>query len=188
LNVKLQAALTREKQLAQTDALTGISNRRHLYELAEHEFNLAMRYEKPLSAIMVDIDHFKKVNDTFGHMVGDQLLQLVTQAACAELRSSDLIGRYGGEEFVLILPMTNAQQAHSLAERIRLRVEALRQATTKGDASVTLSIGIVEIVHGAQTAQSIEDLIRHADQAMYAAKQAGRNRTEIGQPKTVSNE
>jgi len=179
-NIELQAALARQRQLAHTDVLTGINNRRRLYELAEHEFEIAVRYKQPLSAIMFDIDHFKKVNDTFGHTIGDQILQSVAQTASAELRSADVIGRYGGEEFVIILPMTNAQQAYPLAERIRERVAALRLPTEKGDATVTLSIGIVEMLRDTQL-KSVEDLIRQADETMYAAKQAGRNRTEIGE-------
>ena len=178
-NSELQTALIREHQLAYTDALTGINNRRHLYELAEHEFEIATRYRQQLSVIMFDIDYFKEINDTFGHAAGDQMLQEVTQVACAELRSTDVIGRYGGEEFVVVLPMTNAQQAYPLAERIRKGVERIRVSTEKGDAAVTLSIGVVEIIHGAQNG-SAENLIRHADKAMYTAKQAGRNRTEIG--------
>ena len=176
-NVELKTALARQKKLAHTDALTGINNRRRLYELAEHEVEITMRYQQPLSVMMFDIDHFKQVNDTFGHAVGDQMLQLVTRTACRELRSTDVIGRYGGEEFVIILPMTNAQQAYPLAERIRERVSALRVPTEKGAATVTLSVGIVE-THGARS-ESAEALIRRADQAMYAAKQSGRNRTEI---------
>ncbi len=179
-NRELQTALALQQQLAHTDALTGINNRRNLYKLAEHEFEIAARYLHPLSAIMFDIDHFKEVNDIFGHAVGDQMLQRVTQVACAKLRSADVIGRYGGEEFVIILPMTNAQQAYPLAERIRMGVAAIRVPTEKGDAAVTLSIGIVEMIRGAQNG-SAEELIRRADEAMYAAKQAGRNRTEIGQ-------
>jgi len=127
---------------------------------------------------MFDLDHFKEVNDIFGHAVGDQMLQRVTQIARSELRSADVIGRYGGEEFVIVLPMTKAQQAYSLAERIRMGVAALFLPTEKGDASVTLSIGIVEMFHSPKT-DSIDDLIRRADEAMYAAKQAGRNRTEV---------
>jgi diguanylate cyclase (GGDEF)-like protein len=178
-NTELQVALLRHQELAHTDALTGINNRRHLFELGEREFNIAVRYQHSLSVIMFDIDHFKKVNDTFGHAVGDQMLQLVTQVARAELRSADVIGRYGGEEFVIILPLTNARQAYPLAERIRQRVEAVRVPTVKGDATVTLSIGIVETFDGMQ-AESIEKMINAADEVMYAAKQAGRNRTEIG--------
>jgi diguanylate cyclase (GGDEF)-like protein/PAS domain S-box-containing protein len=177
-NKELKAALALQKELAHTDTLTGINNRRRLYELAEHEFDIAARYQQPLSAIMFDIDHFKDVNDTYGHAVGDQILQRVTEVACAKLRSADVIGRYGGEEFVIIMPMTNAKQAYPLAERIRTGVEAIRVTTEKGDATVTLSIGIVEMIHFAKNG-SAEELIRRADEAMYAAKQAGRNRTEI---------
>jgi diguanylate cyclase (GGDEF)-like protein/PAS domain S-box-containing protein len=177
-NIELQAAFTREQQLAHTDSLTGINNRRRLYKLAEREFEIAIRYQHPLSVIMFDLDHFKEVNDTFGHAAGDQILQLVAQIARAELRSADVIGRYGGEEFVILLPMTNAQQALPLAERIRERAAAIRVPTEKGEAAVTLSIGIVEMPHGAQI-KSVEDLIHHADETMYNAKQAGRNRCVI---------
>jgi diguanylate cyclase (GGDEF)-like protein/PAS domain S-box-containing protein len=177
-NTELQAALAREQKLANTDVLTGIHNRRSLFELARHEFDIAARYHQPLSVIMFDIDHFKEVNDIFGHAVGDQILQLVAQAACEELRSADMIGRYGGEEFVIILPMTNAQQAYLLAERIRMAVAAMRVPTESGEASVKLSIGISEM-HGNVQTSSVEDLFRRADKSMYAAKLAGRNRTEV---------
>ena len=106
------------------------------------------------------------------------MLKNVTKIAHAELRSADVIGRYGGEEFVILLPMTNARQAGLLAERIRADVAALRLPTEKGDASATLSIGIVEINHKEST-EAVEDVFRRADEAMYAAKQAGRNRVVI---------
>ncbi len=177
-NAELQAALARETKLAHTDALTGINNRRRLFELAEHEFEMAVRYQHPLAVIMFDIDHFKEVNDRFGHTTGDQILQRVAQTASQELRSVDVFGRYGGEEFVIILPMTNAQQAYPLAERIREQVATIRLPTEKGEASVTLSIGIVELRHTAPP-KWVETLIRNADETMYHAKQAGRNRTEV---------
>jgi diguanylate cyclase (GGDEF)-like protein/PAS domain S-box-containing protein len=178
-NTDLQAALLREKELAHTDMLTGVNNRRHLYELATHELDIAIRYRQPLSLLMFDLDHFKQVNDTFGHTVGDQILVQVTQTARAKLRSTDSIGRYGGEEFVILLPMTNAQHAFSLAERIRESVAQICVPTPTGNAAVTLSIGIVEMTPTAAHNESLDDLIRHADQAMYAAKQSGRNRTLI---------
>jgi diguanylate cyclase (GGDEF)-like protein/PAS domain S-box-containing protein len=181
-NLTLQTALTREKLLSHTDALTGINNRRFLFELAEREFGIATRYRHPLSVMMFDIDHFKGVNDTFGHAVGDQILQHVTQIACTELRSADVIGRYGGEEFVIMLPVTDAQQVYPVAERIRAGVAALRVPTPKGDASVTISIGIAETILKPQD-ESVDKVIRRADEAMYAAKQAGRNRTIIFDPK-----
>jgi len=178
-NAELQAALIREKELAHTDMLTGVNNRRNLYELAAHELDIARRYRQPLSLLMFDLDHFKQVNDTFGHAVGDQILVQVTQAARAELRSADTIGRYGGEEFAILLPITTAQQAFSLAERIRESVAQTRVTTPLGEAAVTLSIGIVELQSQTGEDETVDDLIRRADQAMYAAKQSGRNRTTI---------
>jgi len=174
-NIELEAALAREQKLAHTDALTGINNRGYLNELAEHEFEIAIRYQQPLSVILFDLDHFKEVNDTFGHAAGDQILQRVTQVACAELRSADVIGRYGSDVFVILLPMTNAQQAYPLAERIRTEVGAIRMPTEKGNATIALSIGIVENHHSPKTG-SVEDLLRDADAVMYTAKQAGCNR------------
>ena len=175
-NRELQIALIREQELAHTDVLTGVSNRRYLFELAEDRVAVALRYQQPLAVMMFDIDHFKKVNDTFGHAIGDQMLKRVTQIACAELRGTDVIGRYGGEEFIILLPMTNSEHACLLAERIRARVAALRIPTEKGDATVTLSIGIVELSHASV---SVEDIFRRADNTMYTAKQAGRNRVVI---------
>jgi diguanylate cyclase (GGDEF)-like protein len=131
-----------------------------------------------LSVIMFDLDHFKHINDTLGHALGDQMLERVTQVARAQLRDTDLIGRYGGEEFVIVLPVTGAQQAYLLAERIRIGVEALRVETDKGPASVTLSVGIAEMIHAPQD-ESMENIIHRADEAMYAAKKAGRNHTVI---------
>ncbi len=185
VNLELQAALVREQELSHTDSLTGINNRRYLYELAASAFNIAMRHQLPLTIMLFDIDHFKNVNDTYGHDIGDLVLQLVVQAARAELRSSDVIGRYGGEEFVIILPMTTAEQAYILAERIREGVAALRTPTPKGEALVTLSIGIAELTHEQRMKypggelETLDSLIRHADEAMYTAKQAGRNRVSV---------
>ena len=177
-NLELKFAFEHEQHLAHTDALTGVNNRRYLFELAEHEFEVAKRYGHPLSVIMFDLDHFKSINDTFGHALGDLMLERVTQAACSQLRGVDMIGRYGGEEFVIVLPVTGAKQAWLVAERIRSGVEALRIETDTTPVFVTLSIGIAEILHAPQD-ESVENVIRRADEAMYAAKQAGRNRTVI---------
>lgn len=127
---------------------------------------------------MFDIDHFKQVNDNYGHKVGDQILKIVTDVSCAELRSADVIGRYGGEEFIVLLPMTNAQQALPLAERIRTNISSLNIPTFRGKVNITLSIGVVEL-QPAPPAETVEEVFRRADEAMYAAKQAGRNRTEL---------
>lgn len=179
VNVKLRVAFEHEQQMARTDSLTGINNRRHLFELAEHEFEVSMRYQQPLSIIVFDIDYFKKINDKYGHAVGDKMLERVAQIARAQLRDVDIIGRYGGEEFVIVLPVTAAQKAHSLAQRILESVMAIRLPTDEPErASVTLSIGIAEITP-IQPVKSIDNLIRRADEAMYAAKRAGRNRIVI---------
>ena len=177
-NQKLENALARERRLARTDELTGVNNRRHLFDLAERKFAVATRYDQPLSAIMFDIDHFKMINDIWGHIIGDQILTEVAQTVQMELRKADLFGRYGGEEFIIVLPMTQAKQAYVLAERIRIKVSNLRVKTEKGDVSVTISIGIVELHHN-EHHESLEAFFNRADEAMYAAKQAGRNRTVI---------
>jgi diguanylate cyclase (GGDEF)-like protein/PAS domain S-box-containing protein len=193
-NIELQAALTREKQLARTDALTGINNRGYLFELAEREFNVAIRYHPPLSIIIFDIDYFKQINDTFGHLTGDQVLQSIAQVVCAKIRSTDLIGRYGGDEFVVLLPQTSEQEALSLAERIHTSVAAIRMENVEDSMTLTVSIGIAQTSHNTipnllhdtlletgRTSQfgTLENLFLRADQALYAAKQAGRNRTVI---------
>jgi len=180
-NEELQIALAREQHLARTDVLTSVNNRRYWFELAEHEFEAATRYSHPLSVILFDIDRFKLVNDTFGHAAGDQMLERVAQIARAALRSADVIGRYGGEEFVILLPMTTVRQAFPVAERIREGVAAIRVNSAQGQAAVTLSIGIAEMLPAPcpPGETSIERVIRRADGAMYAAKQAGRNRTSI---------
>jgi diguanylate cyclase (GGDEF)-like protein/PAS domain S-box-containing protein len=177
-NIELKKALEREQQLARTDPLTGVNNRRSLFELAEREIEFAERYQHPFSIIMFDIDHFKKVNDTYGHDMGDRVLRLVAETASAELRASDVIGRFGGEEFMILLPMTNLNQAYLLAERIRTSMLSLLTLSDKGNISITLSLGVVEIDHEKKL-ETMDELFSHADMAMYKAKSAGRNRTVI---------
>jgi diguanylate cyclase (GGDEF)-like protein len=178
VNIELKKALEREQQLARTDPLTGVNNRRSLFELAEREIEFAERYQHPFSIIMFDIDHFKKVNDTYGHDMGDRVLRLVAETASAELRASDVIGRFGGEEFMILLPMTNLNQAYLLAERIRTSMLSLLTLSDKGNISITLSLGVVEIDHEKKL-ETMDELFSHADMAMYKAKSAGRNRTVI---------
>jgi diguanylate cyclase (GGDEF)-like protein len=178
-NRELKYALEREKQLSRTDALTGVNNRRNLFEMTEHELEVTTRYNHPLAVAMIDIDHFKQVNDTYGHLAGDHILERVAHVALAELRAADIIGRYGGEEFIIVMPVTNSQQAGQLAERIRQQVEQTHIQTARGETSVTLSIGITE--RNPAASETVEEMFRRADQAMYAAKQAGRNRVHIGE-------
>ncbi len=172
-NTELQAALIREKELAHTDMLTGVNNRRNLYEVAAHELDIAIRYRQPLSLLMFDLDHFKQVNDTFGHTVGDQILVQVTQAACAELRSADAIGRYGGDEFIVILKDTSEHDLIVIAKRILTTVKNSTYINGLVNTDITLSIGI------SSGRLPIVQLIKQADDAMYKSKELGKDRYSI---------
>jgi diguanylate cyclase (GGDEF)-like protein/PAS domain S-box-containing protein len=175
----LELALIREQKLSRTDKLTDIHNRRSMFELAEFKFEVAKRYNQPLSMIIFDVDLFKNVNDIHGHLVGDQALVEVTKLVQTQLRNADAFGRYGGEEFVILLPMTNAQQAFTLAERIRKKVENFQIKSEQGNTiSVTISLGVSEI-HASHKDETVEKLFNRADEAMYQAKNAGRNCTKI---------
>jgi diguanylate cyclase (GGDEF)-like protein/PAS domain S-box-containing protein len=180
---ELQQSFAREQALARVDELTGINNRRSLVELAQHEFETSMRYRLPLTVLMIDIDKFKYINDTFGHAIGDLALKHVTKIICANLRAADLVGRYGGDEFVILLPQTSPQEARLLAERIHASLTAQAIETDKGSLSIMISIGISQTIHhtipGLGQPDTIENLFLRVDQAMYTAKQTGRNRTEI---------
>jgi len=174
VNRELQQALAREQIMARTDELTGLNNRRHFLDLAAREFAVAQRYRNPLSIILFDIDHFKRVNDAFGHQAGDAILKSVAQVARVRLRDADVLARYGGEEFIVMLPNTNAQAAAVVAEYIREGIPGHGINIDKDYVSVTISAGVVEISPRGDT---LDRLIRRADQALYAAKTAGRNRT-----------
>ncbi|MCJ7435887.1 MAG: diguanylate cyclase [Anaerolineales bacterium] len=183
---KLQQSFAREQQLARTDELTDINNNHSLLQLAEREFEVAMRYRPPLSMMFFDIDDFKQINDTYGHAIGDQALKKLIQVIRADIRSADVIGRYGGDEFIILLPQTSAQEALPLAERIHASVAAMHLDTDKGAITLTISIGIAQTIHNPaseleynQRTDTVENLFLRADQAMYAAKQAGKNCTVI---------
>lgn len=175
-NQELYQAYVREQLLARTDTLTGINNRRYFFEVAVHEFNAAARYGHPLSAIMFDIDHFKELNDTYGHQAGDDMLRNLAQLTRQHLRDADILARYGGEEFVILLPYTRLKQACLVAERIREKVSAFRLVVNGAEVGITLSLGVAEF--DLQT-DSLDKLIQRADQAMYEAKNGGRNRTLV---------
>ncbi len=186
-NLELQHSLEREKLLASTDGLTGLCNRRHLFELAAREFQAAVRYRRPLTFLMFDVDDFKQVNDTLGHIAGDQLLVRVAQAAVAQVRVPDVVARYGGDEFIVLLPNASAQQALPVAERIRASVAYLRIGTDKKPFTITLSIGIAELRHEPLD-ENVDRIIQRADEALYKAKESGRNRTVIfGQDEARAN-
>ncbi len=164
--------LTEVGRLAVTDELTGIFNRRHFFEMAEKQFSLAQRNGHPLSALIVDLDHFKQFNDNYGHVVGDQVLRETANLMSAALRESDIIGRYGGEEFSIILPDTHTKAAVYVAERLISQVSDTLIETEAGKLSIQLSIGVGSM---SKETPTLHTLIVRADQAMYLAKSAGRN-------------
>lgn len=154
-----------------TDALTGIHNRRGLFQMGEFEFQRARRIQRPFSILMFDIDHFKKINDTHGHIVGDQILQQLARRCAKTSRATDLVGRYGGEEFVILLTETNLEAAKIIGERLRQSIQNTPFKTDAGELIVTTSIGITE----STTSDTLATLIKRADSALYKAKNAGRN-------------
>ncbi len=171
-NIGLQQALEREQRVARTDGLTGLYNRRYFFELAEHEFIVAKRYKLPLSLILFDIANFKKFNDTYGHQVGDEILKRIAGLSLTELREADILSRYGGEEFMILLPNSSAREAAIVAERIRQSVAAGGLDAGGERLSVTVSAGVAEYTASIRT---FERLVTMADRAMYAAKGRGRN-------------
>lgn len=164
-------------RLAMTDPLTGIANRRHIEQLAQRALARAGADGEPLCVLVVDVDHFKAVNDAFGHAVGDQVLVRVAQSCKQALRRFDMIGRMGGEEFLVVLPDTTPEVALQIAERLRRRVECLPLAHLAPGLRITASVGAAMADHDAD---DLAELIRRADNAMYRAKDAGRNRVEVG--------
>jgi len=173
----LKKALKDVQRLAITDSLTGLYNQRHFSTVAEEELRRACRYGRPLSAIMLDIDRFKRVNDTYGHTVGDHLLQEVAQSFRQELRGVDVVGRYGGDEFVILLPENDLAAARQVAERLRKSIAHRKLNTAKGPATVTANLGVATVDCDKTT---LEQLLSRADQALYAAKRRGRNRVRTG--------
>jgi histidine kinase len=167
--------------LATTDSLTGASNRRNFLELAEKEFDRARRYPAPLSALMLDADKFKLVNDTYGHKVGDTVLKALSLTVSSGLRSTEIFGRMGGEEFAVALPSTGIDGAIIVAERLRKAVEALEVQADNEVLNFTVSIGVAEMT---EDDASFEAILGRADQALYRAKEGGRNRVEAAQVKT----
>jgi diguanylate cyclase (GGDEF)-like protein len=162
------------KQLSNTDPLTRLYNRRYLMEMLEKERTRTKRKGTHLSVIMLDIDHFKKVNDLYGHQSGDEVLVTVAKLVTADLRRYDFTARYGGEEFVIALPETGHRDALMIAERVRHRIEQHRFNGPLSQLRATASMGVA--TYPTDTMESIDDLIRDADGALYRAKAAGRNR------------
>ena len=180
--IKVQKELKNSKnhllQISRTDGLTQLNNRKYWEECLQHEYNRLKRYQTPKTSLLIlDIDHFKKVNDVYGHTVGDKAIISVTELLRELSRETDITGRYGGEEYVSILPNTDAQQAEVLAERIRKAIEANSIAADDGqEIKFTVSLGISTFT--AELTSHIEWL-KQADSALYQAKESGRNKTII---------
>ncbi|CAM3345894.1 sensor domain-containing diguanylate cyclase [Halomonas lysinitropha] len=176
-----QRNLDRERihYLATTDPLTGLANRREFMSRCEAEVARARRFHRPLALIIYDLDHFKRINDTFGHNVGDRVLQAATKQIHRHIRQEDLHARWGGEEFILLMPECGLDAAMASAERLR---RAIAQYAYPHQETVSASFGITVLAEG----DEIDGLIKRADDALYRAKAAGRNRAEIERPDVSS--
>jgi diguanylate cyclase (GGDEF)-like protein len=164
------------KQVGLKDPLTGVNNRRFFDQRVEEEVNRALRHKQPLSCLFIDLDHFKRINDSYGHQAGDAVLKQTADILKDSSRSSDVVARYGGEEFVILLANTKASDALDFAERLRERIAATSFAITETKSlNVTLSAGLATLTNNSESQTSVE-LIKAADQAVYAAKLSGRNR------------
>ncbi len=164
-------------ELSNTDHLTGLFNRRYMMDALDREVQRCIRNGGNMSLIMLDIDHFKMVNDTYGHLQGDVVLQMVATQLQKELRSYDCAARYGGEEFIAILPDSALKEALFVAERIRMSVQALKFSGTLSPLNITSSLGVASFP--ATGVSTVDTFIKQADDALYRAKSNGRNRVEF---------
>ena len=183
ITAKLAAANQRLRALSSQDGLTGVANRRWFDESLEREWRRAQRSDRLLNLALIDIDHFKKYNDHYGHLAGDDCLKRVAGALRERMRrAGDLVARYGGEEFVVIIPETDARGARALAEELRATVEALgiTHAASETGPVVTVSVGCSGTKPQAE--KMAWSLVDAADQALYRAKNAGRNQVQWGEP------
>lgn len=176
IQLKIKLLQDRLKDLANTDPLTRLSNRRHLFSALNSELERSQRSDKPCSLVMVDVDHFKSVNDTYGHQLGDEVLISVASHLEECMRVYDLAARFGGEEFALLMPGTDSTQATAIAERIRTVVEEMTFTEQLKPLHLTISAGVA--TYPGPDIATADDLIRVADHALYRAKDAGRNRVE----------
>jgi diguanylate cyclase (GGDEF)-like protein/PAS domain S-box-containing protein len=172
-----QRLMTELEELARTDPLISMFNRRHFFDLARREIERSRRSGKPLSIILFDLDHFKKINDTYGHPAGDEVLQHVAEHCQAALRFEDILARYGGEEFIVLLPETGLEPAEVVAERLRQVVETAPFTVCGQNVTITISLGVAGLPPGKET--TIEELLSLADSALYISKQSGRNRVSV---------
>lgn len=176
-NAQLEASLKRIEEVAATDPLTGLYNRRHFGRVIEQLFNESTRYDTDLSCVMIDLDGYKQLNDSYGHQIGDQLLIVAGKVIAANMRKMDVAARYGGDEFILLLPRATGDEAALVAQRIRDEFRQSSAILLRRNEGVSMSIGVgsMRIDHPVST----EQLIAGADAALYHAKEAGRNRVVV---------
>lgn len=171
----LYDAVERHYEESMTDAMTGLHNRRYFHDAARRLLSSASRHDFPVSVIIADIDHFKKVNDTYGHDVGDRALQAFARSLLNAVRTEDVLARFGGEEFVVLLPRTGAAQACQVAERMREACAGIRVPTRRGEVSFTASFGVASV----DDFTDVDVAVKLADSALYRAKADGRNRVTL---------
>ena len=169
---KARQIIEEQKRRATHDGLTGLPNRDAYQQRLEEELSRKARYGGPLTMVVADVDFFKRINDNYGHLAGDKVLQLLAKAMRKSLRDVDFIGRYGGEEFVILMPETNAEEALVATEKLRTKVESSPFNFRKERVPITMSFGISEF----QTLEDGETVFERADKALYQAKAEGRNR------------
>jgi diguanylate cyclase (GGDEF)-like protein len=177
LDIQQHRVLLEQVQvLAATDPLTGLYNRRHFFTLGAYELGHARRLNKPLSILAIDIDHFKQINDAYGHSVGDEVLKAAAHAFQSSLRQDDILARMGGDEFMVFLPAKDLYEAAAIAERIRVAIQNLSIETSQLSFHVTVSVGVAPLT---EDIVDFEALLMRADEALYNAKRAGRARIHV---------
>ena len=181
LSYELQEAKEHAETLARTDFLTGMNNRRSFYDLCETPFRVARRHGQDLAVILFDIDRFKNINDAHGHAMGDEVIRTLARIVARTGRESDVAGRVGGEEFAILLPHTDARNAHELAERLREQMEQSVVHLGRAEVEFTASFGVAQMDPGCE---SLEALVAAADGAMYEAKERGKNCVFVATPPT----
>jgi diguanylate cyclase (GGDEF)-like protein len=178
-NQQLKDSLQKLEQMAATDPLTGLYNRRHFGDVLERYFAESLRYSKDLACIMCDLDGYKKLNDTLGHQFGDKILQVTAKIITWNLRVMDIAARYGGDEFVILLPHASAELAMAVGERIHVQFTMQMKTIVPPELSLTMSMGIASVQHNKPTHSDL--LVAMADEALYEAKHKGKNRTVLSE-------
>jgi diguanylate cyclase (GGDEF)-like protein len=180
LQRQLEEQNSKLEQMANTDFLTGVNNRRHFFNVAESEFNAALRKNIPVSVTLFDVDYYKNVNDTAGHLVGDAVLSNLAKFIFSHVRSQDVMARYGGDEFVVLHPSLDKHGAYRIADTVRKRVEENTFLSEDREIRLTISAGVEDTL-GCSDDSCFDDVLSRADRALYLAKRAGRNKVVVYQ-------